>query len=86
LLKNSTEATGSVVGFVAPRDEGIVKWPLRFGVWIGNLIQKRRHGILFYVHSLKTLDRTLAGSGFILQKKRGSRFWLSFFYKRPAVE
>ena len=30
LLKNSTGATRSLVGFVAPRGEGVVKWPLRF--------------------------------------------------------
>ncbi len=82
LLRNSTEASRRLLGFVAPRDEGVVKWPLRFGAWIGNLVQKRRHSILFYVHSLETIDKILGDSGFVRQKKRGSRFWLVLLYKR----
>ncbi len=82
LLRNATGASRRLLGFVAPRDEGVVKWPLRFGVWIENLVQKRRHSILFYVHSLNTVDKTLRDSGFVRQKKRGSRFWLVLLYKR----
>ena len=81
LLKNATGASQSIVGFVAPRGEGLLKWPLRFGVWIVNIVEKRRHRILFYVHSLEKLEKTLQDSGFTLQKKRGSRMWLGFFYK-----
>src|SRR5262245_8498666 len=59
LLKNATGASQSIVGFVAPRGEGLLKWPLKFGVWIMNIVEKRRHRILFYVHSLEELDKTL---------------------------
>jgi len=84
LLKNTTRASQGLLGFVTPRGEGILKWPLRFGVWAVNLIEKRRHRILFYVHSLEKLDKTLQDSGFKLQKKRGSRMWIAFFYKTTS--
>ncbi len=82
LLRNATEASRGLLGFVVPRDDGIVKWPLRLGVRIMNFFQKRRRGILFYLHPLDSLDRTLKDFGFIRQRKQGSRFWLVFLYKR----
>ena len=84
LLKNTTGASQGLLGFVAPRGEGMWKWPLKFGVWLTNLVEKRRHKILFYVHSLQDLDKTLRDSGFKLQTKRGSRMWLAFLYKSAA--
>ncbi len=84
LLKNTTGASQGLLGFVAPRGEGVLKRPLRFGVWVANLVQKRRHSILFYIHSLEKLDKTLQDSGFKLQKKRGSRIWLAFLYKTTS--
>ncbi len=85
LLRNASEASRSLLGFVVPRDDGILKWPLRFGVWVGNLFQKRRHGVLFYLHPLGVLDRTLKEAGFARQKKQASRFWLVFLYKRTKA-
>ena len=82
LLRNATGASKNLLGFVVPRDDGILKRPLRFGVWVANLFQKRRHGILFYLHPLGDLDRTLRDAGFARQKKQASRFWLVFLYKR----
>ncbi len=82
LMKNATSASRDLVGFIVPRDEGILKWPLRLGVWIGNVIQKRRKSIFFYLHSLPALDKSLRESGFTRRQKKSSRFWLVFLYGR----
>ncbi len=84
LLRNAAEASRGLLGFVVPRDDGIVKWPLRLGVRIMNFFQKRRRGILFYLHPLSALDKSLRDSGFTRQKKQASRFWLVFLYKRDT--
>lgn len=82
LLKNAASASGSIIGFVVPRDDGIFKWPFRAGVWLANLFQKGRNSVQFYLHPLDVVDRTLRDSGFVRKKKQGSRIWLVFLYKR----
>jgi len=82
LLKNAMGASRDLVGFIVPRDEGIVKWPFRLGVRVVNFFQRRGEKILFYLHPLDRLDETLRESGFTLRKKRGSRYWLVFLYSR----
>ena len=82
LLENAMSSSMDLVGFVVPRDEGIAKWPFRLGVRVVNFFQRRGEKILFYLHPLDRLDETLRASGFILRRKRGSRFWLVFLYSR----
>jgi magnesium-protoporphyrin O-methyltransferase len=82
LLKNAMEAGRVMIGFTVPRDEGITKLPFRLALKIANYFQKRRGGVLFYLHPLGTIDKTLRESGFNLRRKRGSRFWLVFLYSR----
>jgi len=82
LLKNAMEASHGLVGFTVPRDEGITKLPFRLALRIANYFQKRRRGVLFYLHPLGTVDKTLRDSGFKRHRKQGSRFWLVFLYSR----
>jgi SAM-dependent methyltransferase len=82
LLKNATEAGRDMIGFIVPRDEGITKPPFRLALRIANYFQRRRGGVLFYLHPLGTVDKTLRESGFNLRRKQGSRFWLVFLYLR----
>ena len=82
LLKNAVEATRLMVGFTVPRDEGITKIPFRLVLRIVNYFQRRRGGVLFYLHPLGTIDKTLRESGFSHLRKQTSRFWLVFVYSR----
>lgn len=82
LLKNAMEASHSMVGFTVPRDQGITKLPFRIALRIANYFQNRRGGVLFYLHPLGTVDKTLRDSGFKRLRKQGSRFWLVFLYSR----
>jgi len=85
LLKNAMDAGRTMVGFIVPRDQGLAKWPFRIGVRAVNFFQKRRGKILFYLHPLDILDRTLQDSGFVQQKRQGSRLWLVFLYTRSPT-
>jgi magnesium-protoporphyrin O-methyltransferase len=82
LLKNAMDASSGFVGFTVPRDEGITKLPFRLALRIANYFQKRKGGVLFYLHPLGTVDKTLRDSGFKRDRKQGSRFWLVFLYSR----
>lgn len=82
LLKNAMASSKDLVGFIVPRDEGIAKWPFRFGVRVVNFFQRRGEKIMFYLHPLNRVDQALRESGFILRRKRASRFWLVFLYSR----
>jgi len=82
LLKNAMEASHSMVGFTVPRDQGITKLPFRIALRIANYFQNRRGGVLFYLHPLGIVDKTLRDSGFKRLRKQGSRFWLVFLYSR----
>lgn len=82
LLKNAMEASNVMIGFTVPRDEGITKLPFRLALRVANYFQKRRGGVLFYLHPLGTIDKTLRASGFNRRRKQGSRFWLVFLYSR----
>ncbi len=85
LLKNAVGRTGAAVGFVVPRDEGLMKGPLRLGVLIMNFFQRWRKQTQFYLHPLGAVDRLLKESGFIRKRKAGSRFWLVFLYTRAKA-
>jgi SAM-dependent methyltransferase len=82
LLTNAIGASRIMVGFIVPRDEGIAKVPFRIGVKVANYFSRRKGNILFYLHPLPLVDRTLRDSGFTHRKKKASRFWLVFLYSR----
>jgi magnesium-protoporphyrin O-methyltransferase len=82
LLKNAIQAGRAMIGFTVPRDEGITKLPFRLALRVANYFQKRRGGVLFYLHPLGTIDKALRESGFNRIRKQGSRFWLVFLYSR----
>ncbi len=86
LLKKASESSSKMLGFVVPRDEGIVKGPLRLGVGLFNLVEKlRRVRAPMYLHSLKKINSMLEAAGFVQKRKTGSRFWLILLYTRPGV-
>ncbi|OLB69189.1 hypothetical protein AUI06_09410 [archaeon 13_2_20CM_2_52_21] len=82
LLKSALEASRFILGFTVPRDEGITKLPFRLALKVVNYFQRRSGGVLFYLHPLGTIDKTLRESGFSHRRKQGSRFWLVFLYSR----
>lgn len=82
LLNNAITAGRTMIGFIVPRDDGIAKWPILLGVRVMNFFERRRGNILFYLHPLHLLDRSLRDAGFTKRKRRGSRFWLVFLYSR----
>ena len=85
LLKNASESSAMMVGFVVPRDEGIFKGPLRLGVGLFNLVEKlRKVKAPMYLHSLKRTNGMLEAAGFVQKRKAGSRFWLILLYTRPT--
>ncbi len=87
LVRNAASASRQAIGFVVPRNEGLWKWPLRLAARIDNLVRKwRKHRPSgFYVHSLKTIDKSLSEAGFMVVKKRASRIWLVFLYWRSDL-
>ena len=82
LLKNAIEATRVMIGFTVPRDAALTKLPFRLALKVVNYFQRRKGGVLFYLHPLGTIDKTLRESGFNRRKRQGSRFWLVFLYSR----
>ena len=85
LLKTASESSTDLLGFVVPRDEGLMKPAMRIGTALINLVEKlRRSGFRLYLHPLRTVDRLLYASGFQQADKAKSRFWLVFLYKRSG--
>ncbi len=69
LLKNAISASRAMVGFIVPRDEGILKIPSRLGVRIINYFSNRKGNILFYLHPLALVDMTPSRLGFHTSKE-----------------
>ena len=82
LLKNAIDASRGMIGFTVPRDDGVSKWCFRLGVRLVNFFQRRRGGLLFYLHPLDLVDKTLRDSGFNRRRKQGSMLWLVFLYSK----
>src|SRR3989454_8967148 len=82
LLKNAMEATEVMTWVTVPRGGGVTKLPFRIALSIVNYFQRRRGGVLFYLHPLGSVDTTLRDSGFNRLRKQTSRFWLVFLYSR----
>ncbi len=88
LLKTASESSKDLLGFVVPRDEGLMKPPMKIGAALINLVEKlRKTGFRLYLHPLRSIDRLLSESGFQQSDKAKSRFWLVYLYKRsgPAL-
>lgn len=84
LIKKAIGAGKRMIGLIVPRDEGVAKGPFRLGLRIANYFQKRRGGVLFYLHPLSVIDKTLRDAGFSRVRKQTSRFWLVFLYSRSG--
>jgi len=88
LLKTASESSKELLGFVVPRDEGLMKPAMKLGTALINLVERlRKTGFRIYLHPLRSIDNLLIGSGFQQASKAKSRFWLIFLYKRtgPAL-
>jgi magnesium-protoporphyrin O-methyltransferase len=88
LLKTASESSKELLGFVVPRDEGLMKPAMKLGTALINLVERlRKTGFRIYLHPLRSIDNLLIGSGFQQANKAKSRFWLIFLYKRtrPAL-
>src|SRR5712691_838610 len=87
LLKNASDSSRELLGFVVPRDEGLMKPAMKIGIALINLVEKlRKSGFRLYLHPLRSIDELLAGSGFQRENKAKSRFWLVFLYKRNGPD
>src|SRR6266704_1069538 len=83
LLKTASDSSRELLGFVVPRNEGLMKPAMRIGTALINLVEKlRKTGFRLYLHSLRSIDELLAESGLQQESKARSRFWLVFLYKR----
>ena len=83
LLKTASESSNQLLGFVVPRDEGLMKPVMRCGTGLINLFERlRRTGFRLYLHSLPSIDKFLERNGFHQANKSSSRFWLIFVYRR----
>ena len=83
LLKTASESSRELLGFVVPRDEGLMKPAMKVGIVLINLGERlRKTGFRLYLHPLRSIDELLAGSGFQRENKAKSRFWLVFLYRR----
>ncbi len=83
LLKNASDSSRELLGFVVPRDEGLMKPAMKIGTALINLVEwLRRSGFRLYLHPLRSIDELLAETGFHQTNKAKSRFWLVFLYKR----
>ena len=87
LLKTASDSSRELLGFVVPRDEGLMKPAMRIGTALINLVEKlRKTGFRLYLHPLNSIDKLLAESGFQRENKAKSRFWLVFLYKRTRPD
>ncbi len=83
LLKTASASSSELLGFVVPRDEGLMRPLMRIGTGLINLVERlRKTGFRLYLHPLLSLDRLLVDNGFQQSSKTKSRFWLVFLYKR----
>src|SRR3989475_4363586 len=85
LLKTASASSTGLLGFVVPRDEGLMKPMMRIGTGLINLVERiRKTGFRLYLHPLRSLNRLLVDNGFQQSSKAKSRFWLVFLYKRSG--
>lgn len=86
LLKNVSDSSKQVLGFVIPRDEGWMKPFMRCGAASINLVERlRKTGFKFYLHPLDSIHQQLVEKGFQKAEKAKSRVWLIFLYKKNSA-
>jgi predicted TPR repeat methyltransferase len=82
-LKTASDSSKELLGFVVPRNEGLMKPAMRIGTALINLVEKlRKTGFRLYLHPLRRIDGLLSETGFQQANKATSRFWLIYLYKR----
>src|SRR2546425_5702889 len=87
LVKTASTSSSELLGFVVPRDEGLMKPMIRVGIGLINLVERlRKTGFRLYLHPLRSLDRLLDDNGFQRSSKAKSRFWLVFLYTRAGLD
>ena len=85
LLRTAFASSSDLLGFVVPRDEGLMKPVMRIGTGLINLVERmRKTGFRLYLHPLRFLDKLLVDNGLQQSNKAKSRFWLVFLYKRAG--
>jgi len=85
LVKTASTSSSELLGFVVPRDEGLMRPVMRVGIGLINLVERlRKTGFRLYLHPLRSLDTLLVDNGFQKSSKAKSRFWLVFLYKRTG--
>jgi SAM-dependent methyltransferase len=85
LLKTASDSSRELLGFVVPRDEGLMRPAMKLGAAMINLVERvRKTGFRLYLHPLRSIDRLLSENGFQRADKAKSRFWLVFLYKRTG--
>jgi SAM-dependent methyltransferase len=83
LLRTASGSSRALLGFIVPRDEGLMKPVMRCWTALINLVERlRRTGFRMYLHPLSSIDKLLVENGFRQSNKAKSRFWLVFLYKR----
>jgi Methyltransferase domain len=86
LLKNASDASKQMLGFIVPRDEGWMKPFMRCGAVAINLVERlRKTGFKFYLHPLSSIHKQLVEKGFQQAEKTKSRVWLIFLYKKTET-
>jgi len=87
LLNTASSSSNGLLGFVVPRDEGLMRPMMRIGTGLINLVERlRKTGFRLYLHPLRSLDKLLVENGFHRDRKAKSRFWLVFLYKRTEPD
>jgi len=87
LLKTASASSNRLLGFVVPRDEGLMRPLMRIGTGLINLVERiRKTGFRLYLHPLRSLNRLLVDNGFQQSNKAGSRFWLVFLCTRAGLD
>src|SRR5213594_830436 len=61
LLKTASDSSKELLGFVVPRDEGLMKPAMKIGAALINLVEKlRKSGFRLYLHPLRSIDQLLS--------------------------
>jgi SAM-dependent methyltransferase len=85
LLKTASDSSRDLLGFIVPRDEGLMRPAMKIGTGLINLVERlRKTDFRLYLHPLGSIDRLLSENGFQQAGKTKSRFWLVFLYKRTG--
>jgi len=85
LLRTASSSSNDLLGFVVPRDEGLMKPMMRIGIGLINLVERlRKTGFRLYLHPLRSVNKILVDNGFEQSSKAKSRFWLVFVYKKTG--